>query len=87
MILSDPLMAYIARRRALLALSVAAVLMFLTTDVAKVLGPNGHRWMLTIGVSLWASVLLMLVVFTTRVGDQSIPSDMPNHTNKTADSP
>lgn len=69
MIMSDPLMTYVMRRRALFALSVAAFLMFLTTDVGKIFGPNGHRWMLTIGVSLWASVLLMLVIFTARPRD------------------
>ncbi len=69
MIMSDPLMSYITRRRALIALSIAAFLMFLTTDVGKIFGPNGHRWMLTIGVSLWASVLLMLVIFTARPGE------------------
>ncbi len=73
MILSDPLMAYITRRRALIALSIAAFLMFLTTDVAKIFGPDGHRWMLTIGVSLWASVLLMLVVFTAAPVDAEKP--------------
>jgi hypothetical protein len=79
MILSDPLMAYITRRRALIALSVAAFLMFLTTDAAKIFGPDGHRWMLTIGVSLWASVLLMLVIFT------AAPADM-DKTSSSADS-
>lgn len=87
MILSDPMMAYITRRRALIALSVAAFLMFLTTDVAKVFGPDGHRWMLTIGVSLWASVLLMLVIFTTRVNDQTTPSDLPHNLNTTTERP
>ncbi len=85
MILSDPMVAYITRRRALIALSIAAFLMFLTTDVAKVFGPNGHRWMLTIGVSLWASVLLMLVIFTTRFKDQATPSDLPQRLKTTAD--
>ncbi len=78
MILSDPLMAYVTRRRALIALSVAAFLMFLTTDVAKLFGPNGHRWMLTIGVSLWASVLLMLVLFTARLEDDENASSPGN---------
>ncbi len=84
MILSDPRMAYITRRRALTALSAAAFLMFLTTDVAKIFGPDGHRWMLTIGVSLWASVLLMLVIFTTRINDQPLPSASPDTAISTA---
>lgn len=66
MVLSDTAQVYARRRQAALALAVAAFLMFLTTDVGKVFGPNGHRWLLTIGVSLWASVLLMYVIFTAR---------------------
>ena len=64
MVLSDPAQVYSKRRQAALALAAAAFLMFLTTDIGKVLGPNGHRWLLTIGVSLWGSVLLMYVIFT-----------------------
>ncbi len=83
MILSDPLMPYITRRRALIALSVAAFLMFLTTDVGKIFGPDGHRWLLTIGVSLWASVLLMLVIFTARPREIETPHATPDEASRT----
>ncbi len=78
MVLSDPAQPYRKRRLAALALAAAAFLMFLTTDIGKVFGPNGHRWLLTIGVSLWGSVLLMYVIFTAnrkqcQVGASSPP--------------
>ena len=63
MILSDPLMAPAVRRRAAIGLGIAAFLMFLTTDVGKVFGHNGHRWLLTLGVSLWGSILLVWSIF------------------------
>ncbi|MGC8623736.1 MAG: glycosyltransferase family 87 protein [Phycisphaerae bacterium] len=83
MILSDPLRPYITRRRALIALSVAAFLMFLTTDVGKLFGPDGHRWLLTISVSLWASVLLMLVIFTARPQEKEIHPATPDGVSRT----
>ena len=63
MVLGDPLMTAAIRKRAAITLGIAGFLMFLTTDVGKVFGHNGHRWLLTIGVSLWASVLLVWTIF------------------------
>lgn len=50
------------------ALSVSGLLMFMTTDVGKIFGRDGHRWLLTIGVSLWATLLLLLVIFCDGLG-------------------
>ncbi len=62
MILCDGLQPLRARQMAFLVLILASLLMFLTTDVGKVFGHNGHRWMLTIGVSLWATVFMALTI-------------------------
>ncbi len=64
MILCDSAAPEKLRRRAFGALTLAALLMFLTSDVGKIFGHNGHRWLLTIGVSLWATVLLVWTIFT-----------------------
>ncbi len=64
MVMSDPLMTAKLRRRAAVTLAMAGFLMFMTTDVGKIFGHNGHRWLLTFGVSLWGAVLLMWTIFT-----------------------
>ncbi len=67
MVLSDPRQTLRMRTWAIGALGAAAMLMFLTTDVGKVFGPYGHDWLLTFGVSLWASVLLVAVIFAAAI--------------------
>ena len=62
MILCDKLQPLKNRQIAFFVLVGGAVLMFLTTDIGKIFGHNGHRWMLTIGVSLWATVLMALTI-------------------------
>ncbi|HMD55605.1 MAG TPA: glycosyltransferase family 87 protein, partial [Phycisphaerae bacterium] len=63
MVLSDPAQQKRIRHFALFALGAAALLMLTTTDVGSIFGPDGHEWLLTIGVSLWASVLLVAAIF------------------------
>ncbi len=58
----NPATAMPLRKWAIGALSASGFLMFMTTDIGKLFGPDGHRWLLTIGVSLWATLLLLLVI-------------------------
>jgi hypothetical protein len=62
MILCDNLQPLKNRQMAFGVLIAGAVLMFMTTDIGKLFGHNGHRWMLTFGVSLWATVLMTLTI-------------------------
>ncbi len=68
MVFSDPEEPFESQRRAMVALIAAAVLMFFTSDVAKIFGPNGGQIMRTVGVSLWAGVLLVVANVRSRAG-------------------
>ncbi|HTV48842.1 MAG TPA: glycosyltransferase family 87 protein [Phycisphaerae bacterium] len=74
MVLSDPRQEKQVRKFALFALIANAILMFMTSDVGMIFGPDGHGWLLTFGVSLWASVLLVAVIFVAAASSDELPA-------------
>ncbi|PWU22097.1 MAG: hypothetical protein C5B50_00155 [Verrucomicrobia bacterium] len=68
MVLSDPQELLAQQRRALRALAASVFLMFMTSDVAKIFGTDGGEYVRTIGVSIWACVLLLAATITSRCG-------------------
>lgn len=66
MVLSCPQEHPEARRRARRALIASFGLMFMTSDVGKLFGPDGGEYIRTAGVSIWACLLLMAAVLASR---------------------
>jgi hypothetical protein len=69
MVLSNPAESETVRHRAWWALVLAACLMAFTGDLGKIFGPHGNKFTRTLGVSLWASVVLVAAIVPAR-GDQ-----------------
>ncbi len=66
MIAEDPAVAPANRKWAWVALAATAFLMLWTSELAKVLGPDGRHYIDTIDVVLWSSLALAGVILTAR---------------------
>ncbi len=66
MLASDESQPAAGRRRALVALVAAAVLMFLTSDAVKMFGPHASNWSRVADPVLFAGMAVMLAIFTSR---------------------
>jgi hypothetical protein len=97
MVLSSPQEQPEARARARRALIAAFCLMFMTSDVGKLFGPDGGEYIRTLGVSIWACLLLIAATIAsrcgtldfngTRPGDRRLKTDSPSENAKSSQSP
>jgi hypothetical protein len=76
MVLSNPQEDPEAQRRARRALIASIFLMFMTSDAGKVFGPDGGEYVRTVGVSIWACLLLIAAAIPSRCARLS-PSAEP----------
>ena len=66
MVLSSAQEPAVARRRAGRALVASFGLMFMTSDVGKLFGPDGGEYVRTVGVCIWACLLLIVATVTSQ---------------------
>lgn len=71
MVLSSPQEQPEAQRRAQRALVASFGLMFMTSDAGKIFGPDGGEYVRTVGVSIWACLLLIAATLTSRCARSS----------------
>ena len=70
MVASAPDQSARSRRGAWVALTVAALLLASTSDLARAFGPEGTRWTKSLAVGFWASAGLLAVILSARGGGQ-----------------
>jgi hypothetical protein len=70
MLASDEKQPVAGRRRSMVALVAAAVLMFLTSDAVKIFGPHASNWSRVANPVLIAGLAVMAAIFTARYSRQ-----------------
>jgi hypothetical protein len=78
MVASAPDQSVRCRRGAWVALTLAALLLASTSDLARAFGPEGTRWTKSLAVGFWASAGLLAVILSARGHDRRNADSHPD---------